>query len=172
MSQPETYCIRAASQADIPAIERIARASWESAYLDVFLSRPQLEYDLAREYAPEVLSQQMAGHQTFVILADDANQPIGFAAYSADLTETTTLFLNKLYLDPHLKGQGYGRFLLNYVFNEALRQGFSQLALLVNRRNPAVTFYKHLGFVITANVDTAIGESYWRNDYRMIKTLT
>ncbi len=171
MSTQTSAVIRKATPDDVLAIGHIARDAWEAAFLGVFLERDQLEYDLEREYAPEVLREQMTTTQTFVILEDGQNQTVGFAAHSLNPEKPEELFLNKLYLNPHVKGQGYGKQLLAHVCQQALEHGCQQITLLVNRKNPAVEFYQRMGFQIEANVDSQIGENFWRNDYRMMKLL-
>jgi ribosomal protein S18 acetylase RimI-like enzyme len=75
--------------------------------------------------------------------------------------------LHKLYVDPSNQNKGTGRVLLNFVINEGRNAKISKLDLFVNRSNPAVIFYKKLGFKSLESVDLEIGNGFYMNDYRM-----
>lgn len=165
----QNFLLRPASGEDIPAIGRIARLAWEASFLETFLTREQLEFDLAREYAPASLARQMAEGHDFVMLEGENHRAIGFAAYV--IHEDGELFLHKLYLDPSVKGQGLGRVMIIALEEKARMRACDRIALLVNRHNPAVGFYEKLGFRIEGEVDTPIGGSFWRRDFRMVKVL-
>ena len=47
----------------------------------------------------------------------------------------------------------------------------SKIELYVNRFNPAVEFYKHIGFVIEDTRDHSIGNNYFMNDFIMVKNI-
>lgn len=163
---------RFATETDIPEIQTLATAAWEQAYADI-LSPEQMAFDLEREYSEPALKRQISVlNHTFILLEDsDKGALLGFASVSPDPADDESLILNKIYLLPELKGKGYGRILMDTIVNYARHRPFKSISLLVNRYNPAVTFYKRQGFDIIEEQDTCIGESFWRNDYLMRKSL-
>lgn len=155
--------IQPATAADIPLIKNLAFAIWPAAY-GAILPDGQLEYMLAQLYSETALDSQIKEGQQFFI-AYNAGQPIGFAAIGP--YDTHSFKLHKLYVLPGVQGKGAGRQLLHFAMDKAKDQKASRLILNVNRQNAALHFYKKMGFEITAQVDVAIGEGYFMNDYIM-----
>lgn len=58
------------------------------------------------------------------------------------------LFLESIATDPNSSGSGLGRILMDAVFSRARALGLSKIALITNSRNPAVGWYKKLGFMV------------------------
>ena len=68
---------------------------------------------------------------------------------------------------PEYRGQGIGTMLMNRVFKLLRERGYKRTSLSVQKDNPAVRFYKRLGYKITdEKLDHAQHE-----DYIMIKEL-
>jgi len=155
--------IRKATQADIAAIRRIAHATWPSAYGNL-LSKEQLDYMLGLMYSETSLQEQMnKGHQFFMAELD--GNAFGFASVSAE--DDDSFKLNKLYVTPITQKTGAGKALLDETINYAKQNGGAKLFLQVKRDNNAKGFYEKHGFVITGELDLAIGNGYFMNDYIM-----
>ena len=155
--------IQAAGTSDIPLIRSLAHQIWPTAYGSI-LSAGQLQYMLQWIYSEDALASQMNDGQQFYIGYED-EQPVGFAAvgpYEAD-----TYKLHKIYVLPQMQGKGAGKQLLQFAMQTAKRAGASTLILNVNRKNPALHFYKKAGFSIAEEVNIDIGEGYFMNDYVM-----
>ena len=75
----------------------------------------------------------------------------------------------KVYSLPHLHGSGIGRFIIEQgvSYLKSIHPGPFTVKLNVNRHNPAVGFYKHMGFHEAATRDFPIGNGYYMNDYIM-----
>ncbi|MBQ1937231.1 MAG: GNAT family N-acetyltransferase, partial [Bacteroidales bacterium] len=74
------------------------------------------------------------------------------------------------YVLPSEQGCGLGRMLFEHAAGLALESAKGQVARLelnVNRSNPAVDFYKHLGLRILRQGDFPIGGGFYMNDYIM-----
>ncbi len=157
--------IRSAGIDDIKIIRNLALQIWPEAYKEI-LSAEQLDYMLNLFYSEFSLQQQMeSGHHFIIITTDDV--PMGFAAYQR-LDEKEVVFkLHKIYVLTGSHGKGLGKALLKYVKEAVRAAGASKLRLDVNRYNKAKAFYEKLGFVVTGEKDTAIGEGYLMNDYVM-----
>jgi ribosomal protein S18 acetylase RimI-like enzyme len=149
---------------DATIIRQIAEIVWPVAYIDI-LSKEQLTYMLEKFYGFKALKEQMLtkGHQFFI--AKDLYNSIGFASVSS---EGLGVFkLQKLYVLPDYQGKHVGNALLKRVMDYcALKEGKS-LILNVNRHNKARFFYEKQGFKFIKEVDIAIGEGYFMNDFVM-----
>lgn len=77
--------------------------------------------------------------------------------------------LEKLYVLPEYQGTGLGKKLFDKVCERvsAISTGTSLLELNVNRSNPAVHFYEHLGMKKSRQGDFPIGNGFFMNDYIM-----
>ncbi len=167
----QTQSIRPATEADIPAIQTIARRAWEAAF-HVFLTPQQMAFDLAREYSTEALQRQINTlRHSFYLLCVEPDEAVGFASVAPEPDEPGVLKLHKLYLQPEAKGSGQGSRLLEFVIDLGRNQGFQTLRLLVNRSNEATRFYLKHGFQIVRELDSDIGNGYMRHDYVMEKFL-
>lgn len=160
--------VQPATLADIPTIVALAEATWEPTYRFI-LSKEQIEYMYRVIYTPASLQRQMTeqGHCFLLLHAEGA--PGGFASYSAK-EPAHTFHLNKIYVLPSHQGRGFGQQLLRAVETAVRQAGGHALELNVNRHNPALAFYEHLGFRRRREEDIPIGP-YWMNDYVMRKEL-
>ena len=155
--------IRKADHKDIPAIRHIAFTTWPVAYGNI-LSQEQLDYMLGNIYSETALQEQFNnGHRFY--LAESGNIILGFASVSKE--ENACFKLNKLYVLPNTQKAGAGKALLHEVIRYAKANNGNKLVLQVNRHNNAKGFYEKHGFRITEEIDLAIGNGYFMNDYIM-----
>lgn len=150
-------------------IREIAEKSWAVAYRDI-LTPEFMAHELAREYSDAALQEQMQawGHRFLLLAMLDGSAAVGFVSYHHD---ETTVTVYKLYLLPEFKSKGGGAALMNRVEADARAAQCRHLELKVNRANPAVAFYRKMGFEIVREVDTPVGNGFLRTDYLMRKTL-
>ncbi len=165
----ETIDFWEASEADIPTIRAIADVSFRDTYKDI-ISPEQLEWMLDWMYSPESLQKQFAEGDHFFIMNCDG-VPSGYI--SIERMEESLFYIHKIYLLPSCKGRGLGRKLmehgLEYVRSFGLPE--ARVELNVNRQNPAVHFYKAVGFRILSSRDTEIFPTFFMNDYIMSTTV-
>ncbi len=105
-------------------------------------------------------------HQHTFFLAEFAEEPVGFASFSAS-DEPGIFKLHKLYVKSGIQGRGLGRALINHILLELDALKATALELNVNRNNNARSFYEKLGFQVIREEDIDIGNDYWMNDYVM-----
>lgn len=154
---------RRASLADIPTIRTIAHEAWPLAYGEI-LSPEQVAYMLGRMYSETALAEQMErGHHFLLALTGDL--AVGFAGYELKYQGTRITRLHKLYLHPEHKRKGYGRVLLDEVLQAAAHGGDSAVNLNVNKYNPSLGFYTHLGFVRVGEEVIDIGGGFVMDDF-------
>lgn len=163
------YQIIQANLSDIPVIQQIAQAAWLQVY-PAIISHEQIDFMLEQMYSKSSLTEQMEKQNHQFVLLKQENATLGFVSFSPAPKQPSRMRMQKLYLLPECKGKGFGKQLVNFVCERALKEGLSCVELNVNRLNPAVKFYKHLGFEIESEVDLPIGP-YWMNDYVMVKRI-
>ena len=170
MSRLKDYIIIEASKSDIRQIQDLSDIAFRSTYKDI-LSAEQLEYMMDWMYSSESLQNQFEqGHHYFIAYLD--NIPVGYASLQPEGTDdgVQVFHLQKLYVLPSEQGCGLGRMLFERAAEFALESAKGQVARLelnVNRSNPAVDFYKHLGLRILREGDFPIGGGFYMNDYIM-----
>lgn len=168
----KTVIIEAAID-QIPVIQQLAKECFPVAYVGIH-SEEQNLYMMEKMYGTESLVQQMTeGHSCFLLLYLDG-EPAGYCAYKPHATEENTIYLDKLYILPSLKGKGLGRLLVERVMDAAKSlhpQGYT-IKLDVNRSNTAKAFYEHLGFSVVRSWDAPIGNGFFMNGYEMKLSVT
>lgn len=161
------YQIRRAEIGDIPLIRSLADICFRHTYREI-LSPEQMEYMMEWMYSSESLYRQMQqdGHMYYLCF-DGPNKPMGYVSVSR---ESDDLFhLQKIYLLPERQHGGLGRQLFQTVVNHvrSVHPGACTIELNVNRNNPAVGFYEHLGMHKARQGDFEIGNGFYMNDYIM-----
>ncbi|WP_460676063.1 GNAT family N-acetyltransferase [Hymenobacter coalescens] len=168
-SDAAPIAVQPATLADIPVIIELAEATWEPTYRFI-ISKEQIEYMYRVIYTPASLTRQMQqdGHRFLLLYYD--GRPAGYASFSERTEEPGAYKLHKLYVLPSHQGLGLGQRLVAAVEGGARMAGGQWLELNVNRHNPALGFYQHLGFQQHREEDIPIGP-YWMNDFVLRKKL-
>lgn len=169
MTEPDfPFRITAAGSADLQRVRSLAERIWPQTYQSI-LSEAQIHYMMELMYAAEALDRQLReGHRFYLLSWQDRDA--GFASLSS-LEEEGLWKLHKIYLDPSLQGRGLGRRFLEELIERVRDQGGRKLELNVNRNNPALSFYRRLGFEVVREADVPIGSGFYMNDYVMQRTL-
>lgn len=165
------YQIIKATDNDINQIQHLADIIFRDTYKEI-LSSEQMDYMMEWMYSTESLQKQFSDGHIFYIAYNEgvacgymSIQPEGAAEDG-----TLEFHLQKLYILPSEQGCGLGRKLIRHAVTFARECSCGQRArirLNVNRDNPAVEFYKHLGMKILSQGDFPIGHGFYMNDYIM-----
>ena len=157
--------ITEATEKEILVIQMLAQACYMIAYRGIH-SEEQNRFMMESMYATESLQQQMRfGSRFFLIFANQ--EPAGYCAIKPVEGEPDVTYLDKLYVLPDLKP------LMDHVVQEALLlhgKPFT-LRLDVNRSNPSIGFYRHLGFEGISEWDAPIGHGFYMNALTMEKRI-
>lgn len=145
-------------------IEKIALKTWPSTYGSI-LSKEQLNFMLQTFYNPASLIKNLEKGSLFHVYKED-NNFLGFSEIRFNENEHLTK-LHKLYVLPESQGKAIGKKLLENVFKMAKLNLQNGVFLNVNRYNPAKQFYEKIGFHVVSEVDIAIGNGFYMNDYVM-----
>ena len=148
----------------IPGIRKLAFEIWPVSYRTI-LSEEQLGYMLELFYSETALRNQMEQKHHQFVMAFEGETPVGFASYAASEENASHFHLHKIYVLPECHGKGYGKKLIQYIRGEIEKQEACCLTLNVNKHNPALEFYQHLGFRIRESVIIEIGNGYVMDDY-------
>lgn len=165
--------IRLAFIPDIPKIIEVADAVWKQTY-SAFLSPEQVEYMYEKMYSAEAIAEQMKSGITY-LLCIDADEVLGFVAYQIKedvygILESDIVYLHRLYVKQTNHKKGVGRLLTNEVVRIAQKNKLPFIQLNVHRKNPAMYFYKKMGFDLYEKTDIAYGK-FWLNDYILRKKI-
>jgi GNAT superfamily N-acetyltransferase len=160
---PSPYSIREAGIPDILLVRELCAQVWPSTYATI-LNKDQLDYMMDWMYSPISLQQQMNEGCTFLILYHK-EKPVGYGSYQAIGPQSYKL--QKLYILPTEQGQGAGRFFLSEIQRLVKELGGQSIELQVNRQNKARYFYEAMGYHIREEVDIAVGNGFYMNDYIM-----
>ena len=169
------FSFRDATIQDVALIRSLADGVWQATYASI-LSSEQIEYMFDMMYSDDNLIKQMRDkHHHFIIIyrndipcAYISIEPLGQGRYN----------FQKIYARREVHGTGVGRYMIEQgiewvrrIEAEAGRSGNIVIELFVNRANPAVNFYKHMGFEIVNTRDFDIGNGFFMNDYIMERTI-
>jgi len=179
---------------DIPEIRKIALKAFPETFSSI-LDHEQMDYMLDMMYGEKALTLDMgSGDQNYFLMYYDG-KPCGYISLTTpdsfikeriDIChkkngspanmpfirdcKKPVYLLHKIYLLPEKKGCGLGRAFLQYAENivSKLSKGEPSLMILqVNRKNPAVDFYKHLGMKIIGWQDFVLDYGFEMNDFVM-----
>lgn len=157
---------RKATINDCSRIRELASRIWEPTYGSI-LSKEQLSYMFEMMYSVEHIKRQMteSGHHYFIVYTDD--NPAGYI--SIEKKPDDTFIFQKIYVLPELHGKGLGRYLIEQgiAYIKTIHPSPFTMELYVNRENPAIGFYEHIGMRKIATRDHDIGNGFYMNDYIM-----
>ena len=145
-------------------IERMSRMATEILrdYYDPIIGKEQNDYMLALFQSPEGIRDQLSrGYRYYFVIVDGADA--GFTAFypRAD----GVMYLSKIYLCKTHRGKVYSRKIINFIVDEAKKEGLSAIELNVNKHNPSVGPYESLGFKRIRSEKNDIGNGFYMDDY-------
>lgn len=158
--------LKKAEEKDIPLIQKIAEKSWRANYPSI-ISVEQIDYMLNLMYSEkETKSQFKNPNYHYYLILNEENAAVGIMGFENYFEENTTK-LHRIYLLKETKGQGFGKFALQFLKNEVAKMGDERIILNVNKENPAINFYKSQGFSIYEEGIFDIGGGFVMDDFLM-----
>ena len=152
-------------------IRNIAHKTWPDTFEGI-IPREQINYMLNLLYTEIAFENQIRDHGNVFILSKIGDKSNGFAAYQHGYENSNQTKLHQLYVLPDYQQKGIGKKLLDEVIRRSKKNKSERIILNVNRKNPAVDFYVHVGFKIEKHEDTPIGNGFFMNDYVMTLDIT
>ncbi|WP_224270588.1 GNAT family N-acetyltransferase [Haloprofundus salinisoli] len=156
--------VRPAIPDDIPAIQRVARQSWEATYRDI-LGTETVEETVSEWYSDETLSDALDKPGTAFLVAEEDGEIVGFCH---GVVEAEQGDIVRLYVDPDHWRDGIGSALYERLRSDLEDFNMHRLEAIVLADNEMGNeFYRHLGFEQTGEGEVTMGgESYRENVYR------
>jgi len=170
MERENTRIVSIIDDEQLARIADLAGVIWRACYPGIIASE-QIDYMLARMYAPQMLRHEMEfqGIHYDCLLVDC--KMVGFASHGPT-SEPGVMKLHKLYLLPAWHGRGLGSRLLQHCEQQARAAGAQRLILAVNKCNlKARAAYQRNGFVIISSMVTDISGGFFMDDFIMAKVL-
>lgn len=161
--------IKQATSEDIPVIKKLAYDIWPGTFAKI-LSEEQISYMLELMYSLDSLEDQFQKGHRFILVSDN-NTQVGFAGYEMNYKNLPKTKIHKIYVTHNTQGKGVGRKIIEHFSHIASKHQNHTLVLNVNRFNPAVKFYKKIGFTIINTEDINIGNGFLMEDFVMEKTI-
>ncbi len=140
MAKTDNFEIRRAVEADIPLVLHFIKELAEYEKLSDIVEADE-----------KVLRDSMFGvdSNTKALLAFYEGEPVGFAVYFFNFSSFVGrmgLYLEDLYIDPKMRGKGFGKALLKRLAQIAIEKKCGQMEWVVLDWNePAIEFYVQLG---------------------------
>ena len=137
-SAQSELCLRTATPTDVPVILGLIRELAEYERKEVAATEELLRVSL---FGPHATAE--------TLLAEVDGLAVGYAVYFAicsTFAGRTGIYLEDLYVQPAVRGQGIGRRMLAHVGRLAIERGCDRLVWSVLTWNePAIRFYEELG---------------------------
>jgi ribosomal protein S18 acetylase RimI-like enzyme len=134
--------VRDATEADLPAVQAVLRATWHATY-DRIYGADEVAAISSTWHAPCALARDLGRADAALLVAERSGAIVGTAL--GRFTAPHTLELSRLYVLPGEQGHGIGRALFQATL--ARFPGAKHVTLDVAPENAgAITFYERLGF--------------------------
>jgi len=148
---------------------QLADEIWRQHFSPI-IGTDQVDYMLAKFQSESAITDQIESGWLYFLLKQ-SDEFVGYVGLVPD-TDNKRLMLSKLYVKQSARGQGLGKYLLDFVEEKCRSDGFNLLWLTVNRHNNGpIDFYKKLGFTIVDEKIKDIGGGFVMDDYIMQKRL-
>lgn len=158
--------IRKATVQDSELIHTMAWKVFPRTYEGI-LSEEQTEYMMHWMYDVGNVRCQMEREGHVYFIAYDGETPVGYVSVGPDGEDK--VHLEKIYVLPEYQKTHAGGALFRHAV-AYVREAFPAavaMELNVNRNNPALGFYRHMGMRIDRQGDFDIGNGFYMNDYIM-----
>lgn len=135
----EHFVIRTAEPKDLPLILKFIKALAEYEHL------------LHEVRATEELLMEHIFHQkkVEVIIGEYQQEPVGFALFFHNFSTflgRPGIYLEDLYVDPSMRGKGFGKAMLSYLSKLVEERNYGRLEWsCLDWNEPSIRFYKSLG---------------------------
>ena len=140
LTQISALTLRFAQETDVPLI---------LSFIKKLAEYEKLSHEVVTDEA--TLRQSLFGERRVaeVIIGDYNDEPVAFALFFHNFSTflgRPGIYLEDLYVDPAMRGQGIGQMMLTYLAKLAVERGCGRLEWWVLDWNePAINFYKKLG---------------------------
>ena len=167
--------IRQATREDLPALQQLAKESFEVTYRETIAPHLLVPY-IEKHFSTGQLENELADdNNTFLVSCDD-DQITGYLKLRESKTpdcvkSDTSLEIERIYADPAFKRRGIGSALIKAAVDEAALRDRTSVWLGVFQKNiSAVAFYQAKDFEI-AGTTIFVMDGEEQDDYIMVKRI-
>lgn len=147
---------------DLQKIYNLASDIWNDNYLGI-ITKEQVSYMLHMMYRPERIQEDINNNYQWEFVYND-KELIGYLSYV--IKNDKKVFLSKLYLNNKSQGLGFGKKMLERVFDYGIANKCNAVYLTVNKNNEkGIRAYNGTGFKVIREEITDIGGGYVMDDY-------
>jgi len=137
--QPEDFHIRFAEEKDVPIIVALIKelAAYEKLEDKVQANEMLVKDSIFRNKAAEIIIGEYEG------------APVGYAVFFQNYSTFTGrpgMFIEDIYVKPHLRRKGFGEQLFKFMSRLAVKRGYARVEwTCLDWNKPSITFYKKMG---------------------------
>ncbi len=157
--------LRRATEKDITLIREMADRAFRATY-STLLTAQQIDYMIPWMYGREVLESEFREGVAWFIAEMDG---VACGYVSVERQQERLFHLQKIYVLPEFQGRGVGQALFDGAvgYIRSVQPSPCRMELNVNRRNPALGFYRRQGMRCLQQGDFPIGNGFYMNDFIM-----
>jgi len=173
---------KAQTDAEIFEISETAKEVWTEHYTSL-IGSAQTEYMISKFQSSDRIKQDIVKNEySYFAIYEEAAFPAKPIGYFALQPDETGVFISKLYILKEYRQRGIARKIIQFTLDfakesiQSEKSKFNALAnkkprlwLTVNKGNfGSIEFYKKIGFEISEEIVTDIGNGFEMDDYLMI----
>ncbi len=156
--------VKVETEEQVKTVAELAREIWSEHYIPI-VGEALVEYMLDHYQSPVAIADQIANQNYLYFLLHDGERHIGYTALQLRQDE---LFLSKVYVKSSQRGRGFGRSIIEFAKEFALKNGCDKISLTVNKQNSkSITVYEKCGFKMVKEVVIDISNGFVMDDYVM-----
>ena len=149
---------------EIAELVSMAEEIWHEHYVPI-IGRQQVSYMLAELHSQQVIARQIAEQDYRYFFIKQHQNVCGYLGVQFKPSE---VFLSKLYVYAHCRGNGAGRKSIEFIKGLAVEHQAEKISLSVNKNNAdSIKAYEKFGFVTTGTLCVDIGAGFKMDDYTM-----
>lgn len=156
--------LRAATEADIPAISRLATESFIAKFGHLY-SAENLNAFLAESLSEPAIAAELANPARLYRLAEAGGRLVGYCkigltcGFPEHARGNSVMELKQLYTDPNATGMGIGGALMDWAMGEFAARKADEVQISVYAYNDgAHRFYRRYGFDKVADITFRVGD--------------
>jgi len=148
----------------IDLIVQLANTIWIEHYTSI-IGKEQVTYMLETFHSAQTISEQVEAVNIYYYLILHDKKLVGYMGIREN---QKSLFLSKLYLLAQERHYGIGSQAIAHIKALASSKALKIITLTVNKNNiNSIKAYQKMGFKITRDICSDIGEGYVMDDYEM-----